>query len=85
VTIDEVWPTPAPGMAAIPHGALVAIAGFGVSHSFPPSLIVTLRAEGTKPLTLVAHSLGLGHCRSIALAENRLVRRLVASGPALSR
>lgn len=79
MTVDKTWPSPAAAVADVPDGASVAIAGFGVTHSFPSSLTVALREQGAKDLTLVANSLGLGPYRSIALVENHQVRRLIVS------
>jgi 3-oxoacid CoA-transferase len=78
--MDKVIATPQQAVADIPDGATVAIAGFSVGHRFATSLIVALRDQGTKNLTLVCNSLGEpGELRGQILAENRQVRKLIAA------
>jgi 3-oxoacid CoA-transferase len=79
MAINKVWPSPAAAVADVPDGASVAIAGFGVTHSFPSSLTVALHAQGARELCLVANSLGIGPFRSISLVENHQVKRLMVS------
>ncbi|OLS99406.1 3-oxoacid CoA-transferase [Pseudonocardia sp. CNS-004] len=77
---DKVYPSPADAVADIPDGASVAIAGFGVTHRFPSSLITALRDQGAKGLTVYCNGLGQpGHPTAQMLAENRQIARLVAS------
>lgn len=66
-------------MAGVRDGAVVAIGGFGIKHSFPVSLLLALRDQGAKGLTLVANSLGTGERSAEALIDNGQVSRLVVS------
>lgn len=78
--MDKVYSSPAEAVADIPDGAHVAIAGFGVTHRFPSSLITALRAHGAKGLTVYCNGLGQqGHPTAHMLAENGQIAKLVAS------
>jgi len=78
--MDKVVASPALAVADIPEGATVAIAGFGVGHRFAQSLLVALRDQGTKNLTLVSNSMGgPGEIRGQILAENKQVKHLIVS------
>lgn len=78
--MDKTFPSPEQAIADIPDGATIAIAGFGVMHRFATSLIIALRDKGTKNLTVVCNSLGeSGEARGQILAENRQVKKLIAS------
>lgn len=78
--MDKVVATPQEAIADIPNGATVAIAGFGVGHRFPSSLLLALREKGTRELCLVCNSMGgAGATRGQILAENKQVRKLMAS------
>jgi len=75
-----VYDSPAEAVRQIQDGASVAIAGFGLGHRFPSSLILALRDQGTRDLTVVCNSLGAaGTPRAIALVENGQVGTLIAS------
>ncbi|NEE00460.1 3-oxoacid CoA-transferase [Phytoactinopolyspora halotolerans] len=77
---DKVFDSPAAAVADIPDGASVAIAGFGISHRFPSSLIVALRDHRAKDLTVYCNGLGSqGAPTAQLLAENEQISRLVAS------
>src|SRR6185436_12872998 len=56
--MDKVVASPEEAIADVTDGSTVAIAGFSVAHGFANSLILALRAKGTKNLTLVCNSLG---------------------------
>jgi 3-oxoacid CoA-transferase len=78
--MDKVVASPEKAIADVTDGATVAIAGFSVAHGFANSLILALRAKGTKNLTLVCNSLGdSGATRGQILAENKQVKKLVAA------
>ncbi len=77
MSINKIYPSPAAAVADVPDGASVAIAGFGLTHSFPSSLTVALREQGAKDLYVVANSLGEGPYRSTSLIENHQVSRLL--------
>ncbi|GGH34926.1 3-oxoacid CoA-transferase [Microbacterium album] len=77
---DKVFASAAAAVADIPDGASVAIAGFGITHSFPSTLILALRDHGAKDLTVYCNGLGSsGHPTAQLLAENRQISKLVAS------
>jgi 3-oxoacid CoA-transferase len=71
--------TPDEALAGVPDGATVAIAGFGVGHRFPSTLIQALAAAGPRRLRIVANSLGSGPTAPEALVTAGLVDRLVVS------
>lgn len=78
--MDKVVHSPAEAVTDIVDGSTVAIAGFGIGHRFPSSLIVALRDKGTKDLCIVCNSLGLpGQNSAQMLVENHQVSRLVAA------
>ncbi|HLS49358.1 MAG TPA: 3-oxoacid CoA-transferase subunit A, partial [Actinomycetaceae bacterium] len=78
--IDKVYDSPAAAVADIPNGASVAIAGFGLSHRFPSSLVVALRDQGATDLTVYCNGLGSqGAETAQLLAENEQISNLVAS------
>jgi 3-oxoacid CoA-transferase len=78
--MDKVTDSPAAALADIVDGSTVAIAGFGVGHSFPSSLVAALRDNGAKDLCIVCNSLGMpGQNDGQMLVENRQVSRLIAS------
>jgi 3-oxoacid CoA-transferase len=78
--MNKIVASPEQAVADIPHGATVAIAGFGVAHRFATSLICALRDQRTKELTLVCNSLGdAGATRGQILAENHQVKKLIAA------
>lgn len=77
MSINKIYPSPAAAVADVPDGASVAIAGFGLTHSFPSSLTVALREQGAKDLYIVANSLGEGPYRSTSLIENHQVSKLL--------
>lgn len=66
-------------VSRITDGAVIAIGGFGVKHSFPVSLLVSLREHGARRLTLVANSLGSGARSAEPLLENGQVSSLIVS------
>jgi 3-oxoacid CoA-transferase len=77
---DKVYDSPAAAVADIPDGASVAIAGFGITHRFPSSLVLALRDHGARALTVYCNGLGQpGQPTAQILAENRQISRLVAS------
>jgi 3-oxoacid CoA-transferase len=66
-------------LADMPDGATVALAGFGLSHRFPNTLLHALREKGTKHLTLVCNSLGNAGEKGQLLVENRQVKKIMVS------
>jgi len=78
--MDKVVGSPAEAVADVVDGSSVAIAGFGVSHRFPSSLIVALRDKGSRDLCVICNGLGQpGHPTAHILAENHQLSRLIAS------
>ncbi|QBR73106.1 3-oxoacid CoA-transferase [Microbacterium sediminis] len=78
--MSKVYASADEAVADIPDGASVAISGFGISHSFPSTLIVALRDHGARGLTVYCNGLGAsGHPTAQLLAENHQISRLVAS------
>jgi 3-oxoacid CoA-transferase len=78
--VDKVFASPADAVADVADGSSVAVAGFGVTHRFPSSLITALRDQGAKGLTVYCNGLGQpGHPTAQMLAENGQVAKLVAS------
>lgn len=78
--MDKVVASPELAVADIPDGATIAIAGFGLGHRFATSLLVAVRDRGVKNLCLVCNSMGgPGEIRGQILAENRQVKRIIAS------
>ena len=72
--------TAAEAVADIPNGASIALAGFGVSHRYPSSLITALRDAGPRGLTVYCNGLGQpGFPTGTLLADNHQIGRLVTS------
>lgn len=66
-------------IADLVDGSSVAIAGFGLAHRFPASLVDALHDKASKDLTIVCNSLGQpGAGRPFSLVEHGQVSRLVA-------
>jgi 3-oxoacid CoA-transferase len=78
--VDKVFDSAAAAVADVPDGASVSIAGFGITHRFPATLIAALRDHGASGLTVYCNGLGQpGQPTAQMLAENRQIARLVAS------
>lgn len=78
--MNKVVASPAEAVADVPDGAHVAISGFGLTHSFPSSLILALADQGAKDLTVYCNGLGAsGYPTAQTLAENHQISHLVAS------
>ncbi|MBI3965898.1 MAG: 3-oxoacid CoA-transferase subunit A [Chloroflexi bacterium] len=78
--MDKVMASPADAIADLAEGASIAIAGFGLSHRFPSSLLAATRDKGTKNLCLVCNSLGAAdELRAQMLVNNGQVNRLIVS------
>jgi 3-oxoacid CoA-transferase len=69
----------AEAVAEIPDRATVMIGGFGVIQGWPASLIRALRARGSRGLTIICNTPGVGPTSPQQLAENGQVARLIAS------
>jgi 3-oxoacid CoA-transferase len=72
--------TAAEAVADIPDGASIALAGFGVSHRYPSTLITAVRDAGPAGLTVYCNGLGQpGFPTGTLLADNHQIGRLVTS------
>jgi 3-oxoacid CoA-transferase len=70
--------TAAEAVADIGNGASIGIAGFGVSHRYPSTLITALRDAGPTGLTVYCNGLGQpGFPTGTLLADNHQISRLV--------
>ena len=77
--MDKVIASPAEAVEDIPDGAAIGIAGFGVAHRFPSSLITALRDKGVKGLTVYCNGLGQpGYPTAHLLADGGRIAHLVA-------
>lgn len=63
----------------IPDGASILLGGFGVLQGWPHELLFALRERGAKDLTIICNSPGFGPYSPQILAENRQIRKLIAS------
>jgi len=77
--MTKIFSSPEAAVADIPNGSTIAIAGFGVGHSYPNSLVFALKEQGARDLCIVANSLGAGEFRPELLLENEQVRKVVLS------
>ncbi len=66
-------------IADIPDGASILVGGFGVLQGWPHELFFALRERGTNDLTLICNSPGFGPFSPQILAENRQIKKLIAS------
>lgn len=71
--------TAADAVADIGDGAIVMIGGFGVIQGWPASLIRALRERGSRNLTIICNTPGVGPTSPQQLAENGQISRLIAS------
>ncbi len=90
--MDKVYPSLASAVADIPDGASIMIGGFTSIGGHPGHLILALRDQGARELTIICNSMGLGAGASkvnrpmgvadvAALVENGQVRKGIASFP----
>ncbi len=77
--MDKVVASPELALADIKDGASVALAGFGLAHRFPNSLLYALKDKGTRDLTIVCNSLGAPGEKGQMLVENKQVKKIVAA------
>lgn len=71
--------TAAAAVADIPDGASILLGGFGVLQGWPHELLFAFRERRVKDLTLICNSPGFGPYSPQILAENRQIKKLVAS------
>lgn len=78
--MDKIVASPAEAVADVVDGSSIAIAGFGLAHRFPSSLILALVELGSKRLCVYCNGLGQpGHPTAHLLAEHHQLGKLVAS------
>jgi 3-oxoacid CoA-transferase len=77
--MDKVVESPQAAIADMPDGATLAVAGFGLGHRFPTSLLEALRDQGTRDLCLVCNSLGGSKDIRQELVARRQVRKLMVA------
>jgi 3-oxoacid CoA-transferase len=78
--VNKILASPEEAVRDIGEGSVIAIAGFGVAHRFPSSLLVALRDQGTGKLGIVSNSLGASDgYRAQMLVESGQVNRLIVS------
>jgi acyl CoA:acetate/3-ketoacid CoA transferase len=65
--------------ADIGDGAVVMIGGFGVIQGGPATLIRALRDRGSRGLTIICNTPGVGPTSPQQLAENGQIAKLIAS------
>jgi 3-oxoacid CoA-transferase len=76
--MSKVLSSAAAAVADIPDGASIAVAGFGVSHRYPSTLITALGELGSSRLTVYCNGLGQpGFPTAHLLADNHQIARLV--------
>lgn len=76
--MDKLVASPAMAVADVRDGASIGIAGFGVAHRFPSSLIIALREKGSRGLTVYCNGLGQpGFPTAHLLADSHQISHLV--------
>ncbi len=76
--MDKVVSSPAAAVEDIVDGSTVGIAGFGVAHRFPSSLVTALHERAVTGLTVYCNGLGQpGHPTAHLLADGGQIARLV--------
>jgi 3-oxoacid CoA-transferase len=77
--MDKLVASAREAVADVGDGATVLIGGFGVIQGWPASLLRALRERGSRGLTIVCNTPGVGPTSPQQLAENGQIRKLVAS------
>ncbi len=76
--MDKVFSSSAAAVDDITDGSTVGIAGFGVAHRFPSSLVTAVRDKGVKGLTVYCNGLGQpGYPTAHLLADGGQIGHLV--------
>lgn len=88
---NKIYPTCAAAVADIPDGATLMIDGFGGPGGMPQNLLLALREQGARDLTIIGNTTGLGgrfgvqpgkgYVDASILVENGQVRKAIASFP----
>jgi 3-oxoacid CoA-transferase len=77
--MSKVVDSAATAVADIADGATLMVGGFGVIQGWPASLLRALRERGSRDLTLICNTPGVGPTSTQPLAENGQIARIVAS------
>ena len=77
--MDKVVSIAAAALADVRDGATVLVGGFGVIQGWPVSLLLALREQGARGLTVVCNTPGVGPYSPQILAEGGQVARLVST------
>lgn len=77
--MDKVVGSAAAAVADVPDGATLLIGGFGVIQSWPASLLHALVTHGSRGLTVVSNTPGVGPTSPQQLAAHGLMAKLIAS------
>jgi 3-oxoacid CoA-transferase len=76
--MDKVYSSPAAAVHDIADGSSIGVAGFGVAHRFPSSLLTALRDKDVRGLTVYCNGLGQpGHPTAHLLADSGQIAHLV--------
>jgi len=78
-TLNKVVTSAAAAVADIPDGARILLGGFGVIQGWPISLIKALHQHGARNLTIICNTPGVGPTSPQILAQNRQIKKLIAS------
>ncbi len=76
---SKIVESPAAAVADVADGASVVVGGFGVLQGWPASVLAALRDRAVRDLTLICNTPGFGPVSPQILAENRQVKKLIAS------
>ncbi|MCD9199070.1 CoA transferase subunit A [Aeromicrobium wangtongii] len=76
--MDKLVTSAAEAIADIPHGATVAVGGFGTS-GVPWALVRALRAQGASGLTVVTNNCGVNGAGLAMLLHDHRIERVIAS------
>ncbi|TAH39746.1 MAG: CoA transferase subunit A [Planctomycetota bacterium] len=76
--MNKVYPSAAAAVADIPDGATVLVGGFGLC-GIPENLILALRDQGAKRLTVVSNNAGVDDFGLGLLLRTRQIQRMISS------
>lgn len=76
--IDKTWESAAAAVRDIPHGATLAVGGFGLSGN-PMALISALHEQGTGDLSIVSNNCGVDDWGLGILLGSRRIRKMTSS------